>query len=74
VITWGVASFDHLGIHATCASCHNGITATGKQPQHPVTTLDCGSCHTTLNWTVTSAPPAPRRSVTPVPRGSNFNK
>jgi hypothetical protein len=74
VITWGVATFDHLGIHAACSSCHNGITATGKQPQHPVTTLDCGACHNTLNWALVSAPPSPRRPVTPVPRGSNLNK
>ncbi len=31
----------------TCASCHNGSTATGKNTGHPVTALDCMSCHTT---------------------------
>jgi hypothetical protein len=31
----------------TCSSCHNGATATGKNAGHPVTALDCMSCHTT---------------------------
>jgi hypothetical protein len=51
------ASFSHSpGTYATfptgttasprCDSCHNGATATGKQPTHVVTTGDCIVCHT----------------------------
>ena len=64
--------FSHIGLNATCQSCHNGITATGKQVQHPRTTLDCGSCHNTFNWT-TTAPKAPLRPLIPLiprPRGT----
>ncbi len=46
------------GSAATCRSCHNGVIAISKQVQHVITTLDCGSCHSTLNWTV-AAPQAP---------------
>ena len=45
------APFNHLRIGNTnCASCHNGIAATGKPPGHVATTNDCSSCHTTLSW------------------------
>ena len=37
---------DHTDVHGTCASCHNGTTATGKPPTHIPTTLDCDDCHT----------------------------
>ncbi len=51
------ASFSHTpgtyavfptGTSATprCDSCHNGSTATGKQPTHVTTTGDCIACHT----------------------------
>jgi hypothetical protein len=68
-ITWAAATFNHLGISATCQSCHNGVTATGKQAQHPSTTQDCGVCHNTLNWTTTK-PPAPLRPLLPRPRAA----
>ena len=42
---------------AACGTCHNGITASGKQPQHLATVQDCSNCHNTLNWTITRAPP-----------------
>jgi hypothetical protein len=35
----------------TCSSCHNGVTAAGKPANHIPTTLECGSCHSTLAWT-----------------------
>jgi hypothetical protein len=33
-----------------CASCHNGVSATGKSPNHIVTTASCDSCHSTNAW------------------------
>jgi nitrate/TMAO reductase-like tetraheme cytochrome c subunit len=64
-----------VGINATCQSCHNGIVATAKQVQHVTTTLDCGSCHNTMNWTLVTprAPlkpliPSPTKSPHPIPR------
>jgi ribosomal protein S27AE len=68
-ITWAAATFSHLGLTATCQSCHNGVIATAKQPQHVNTTLDCGSCHNTLTWTVVSNRPR-LRPLIPSPRGA----
>jgi hypothetical protein len=34
-----------------CATCHNGVTATGKGGGHFVTTLECNACHNTQAWT-----------------------
>jgi hypothetical protein len=42
--------FDHTGIVDNCASCHNGTTALGKNPDHVPTTLDCSYCHTTATF------------------------
>ena len=35
----------------TCATCHNGTTATGKSTAHFVTTQSCDACHRTTAWT-----------------------
>jgi hypothetical protein len=51
-------SFDHTGISRTCSGCHNGIVSRGKTPTlddtppgtHPVTTSECGFCHTTTSF------------------------
>jgi hypothetical protein len=71
-----------LGINAPCQSCHNGITAIGKQIRHVSTTLDCGTCHNTLNWTSVTTPtppatnklapnkPVPQLPAVPGPRGT----
>ncbi|MDC1287575.1 hypothetical protein N8198_06795, partial [Gammaproteobacteria bacterium] len=48
-------SFDHSGILRDCVGCHNGTVSRGMTPTaldtppgtHPVTTSDCGLCHTT---------------------------
>jgi len=40
------AVFDHTGIVDNCASCHDGVTAPGKNPDHVPTNLDCSFCHT----------------------------
>jgi len=34
----------------TCATCHNGTTATGKPAGHFVTTRACDACHSTTRW------------------------
>jgi len=46
------STWHHTGIDGVrCDSCHDGIIATGKptpqqDPNHPLTTDDCGGCHT----------------------------
>ena len=35
----------------TCASCHNGTTATGKPAGHIASTNLCEDCHVTTAWT-----------------------
>jgi hypothetical protein len=51
--TWKSA-FNHANIGtATCVSCHNGTTATGKlslSGKHLLTSDTCESCHTTVAW------------------------
>ena len=45
------ARFNHQGVVAgSCASCHNGATASGKPAQHLSTTASCDSCHSTSGW------------------------
>ena len=39
----------------SCATCHNGATATGKPSSHFVTTRQCDACHTTSTWTPATA-------------------
>lgn len=51
-------SYDHSNIVRACAGCHNGTVAIGKTPtpadtppgDHPVTTSECGYCHTTASF------------------------
>jgi hypothetical protein len=43
---------DHISVIGTCDSCHNGIIATGKPPDHIVTSDQCNECHTTETWSV----------------------
>jgi len=40
----------HAGVTGNCASCHNGVLATGVVPGHIRTTGPCQDCHTTLAW------------------------
>ncbi|MEN8256789.1 MAG: cytochrome c3 family protein [Thermodesulfobacteriota bacterium] len=44
------APVDHLEVIGTCASCHNGSTATGKNPSHIQSTSTCDDCHNTNAW------------------------
>jgi cytochrome c556 len=41
---------DHAQVLGSCSSCHNGLIAIGKPPQHVVTTAECDSCHNTVTW------------------------
>ena len=34
----------------TCATCHNGTTAKGKNSSHIPTTASCDACHQTTGW------------------------
>ncbi len=47
--TFAPAVFDHTGIVDNCVSCHDGVTATGKDaktnPDHISTNQDCSACH-----------------------------
>ena len=42
--------FSHLGLSATCLSCHNGVTAAGKGLRHVASDNNCANCHTTIAW------------------------
>ena len=44
------ARFTHAGIGGDCASCHNGVLATGKPANHVASSAACSDCHTTLAW------------------------
>jgi hypothetical protein len=41
------AVFDHGGIVDNCASCHDGVAATGMSQGHLQTAQDCSVCHNT---------------------------
>ncbi len=50
-LSFANAQFDHAGVvPGTCATCHNGTTATGKPSGHLVTSASCDSCHSTFSW------------------------
>jgi hypothetical protein len=52
-VSWSVAGgFDHSAITATCFSCHNGTTASGKGPAHVPSANTCEDCHTTASWII----------------------
>jgi hypothetical protein len=49
--------YEHDAVPAgTCASCHNGTFATGKNPGHPVTAASCDVCHTSVSFVVPFVP------------------
>ena len=39
---------DHDVVIGSCFSCHDGITATGKTPDHIASNNSCDDCHTTI--------------------------
>jgi hypothetical protein len=46
-----VRGVDHTQVRGSCASCHDGRTATGKPSRHLPTSNACESCHTSNAWT-----------------------
>ena len=48
---WTPAKFSHAEVASgSCASCHNGVTAIGKDSGHVATTASCDTCHRTGAW------------------------
>ncbi|WP_455219930.1 hypothetical protein, partial [Kaarinaea lacus] len=46
---------DHsILVSQPCMGCHDGVTATGKPPNHIPTVLDCDACHNVNSWLVSS--------------------
>jgi hypothetical protein len=45
-----VQRVDHASVFGTCFSCHNGVTAQGKDPGHIASVNDCELCHITAAW------------------------
>jgi hypothetical protein len=41
---------DHTQVLGSCGSCHDGIAATGKDPDHIASGNNCDDCHTTVAW------------------------
>jgi len=49
--SWDNAVLDHGAVMGGCNHCHDGVTATGKPPQHVATApVQCDGCHGTLAW------------------------
>ncbi len=48
--TFAPAVFNHTGIVNNCASCHDGVAATGMSQNHIPTTQDCSVCHITTDF------------------------
>lgn len=54
-VTFTLAAMNHAAVTTLrCDSCHNGLFksygAAGKPKDHPKTTADCGTCHTTRTF------------------------
>jgi len=45
-----IMKFDHSSVRARCATCHDGLKATGKPTTHVAASVDCDTCHTTSAW------------------------
>jgi hypothetical protein len=45
---WPLIRVDHTAVHGTCFSCHNGVIAEGKTPDHIPADNNCDACHTTI--------------------------
>jgi hypothetical protein len=43
-----VVTVDHMEVRGTCFSCHNGVVAEGKIPDHIPADNNCDACHTTV--------------------------
>lgn len=47
---WQVINVNHEQVIGTCASCHDGVIATGKSATHIMSNDQCDVCHTTTTW------------------------
>ena len=45
-----MASTSHVGVTASCYSCHNGVLASGKGAAHIAANNLCQNCHITTGW------------------------
>jgi hypothetical protein len=45
---WPVVRVDHTAVNGSCFSCHNGLVAEGKTPDHIPSDNNCDACHTTI--------------------------
>jgi hypothetical protein len=45
-----LASTSHVGVTASCYSCHNGVLASGKSAAHIASNNVCQNCHITTAW------------------------
>jgi len=50
-----VSFVDHDEVLGKCSDCHNGVIATGKSPNHIVTTGECSNCHDTTSFLTLTA-------------------
>ena len=48
--SWLPARFSHNSLTQSCATCHNGTSATGKPTNHLYTRGACDTCHKTSAW------------------------
>ena len=46
-----VLRVDHAAVAGSCANCHDGFVASGKNLGHVQSTNSCDDCHMTLTWT-----------------------
>jgi len=53
-----VANVDHAQVMGTCVSCHDGIVASGKGPNHIQSSDQCDACHAPGPTLWTSVQPA----------------
>jgi hypothetical protein len=45
-----ITRVDHFAVAGPCQSCHNGVTASGKNPGHVISSNVCDDCHRTFTW------------------------
>ena len=43
-------NFNHDLVIGACSTCHNGIDASGKTPDHPPSNEECDLCHSSGQW------------------------
>ena len=54
-ITISAETIDHSAVDAmACSTCHDGVSATGKNASHVQTNLECDACHNANSWVTSS--------------------